>query len=171
MDVNEQRHALSEVQAAIHRVFLSLKSLLLNGIQYAVIHQEVFTGFLEKAASDLLAELMKLEACAGLAPIARHAKVRQLIAELVSKSEALIQVVSGLASFRTIPVHQLHSAVSQVRILWEEAGRLIGGLETCLQEPEQLPGKSGSDAAFNDFLANLEKILQEEKAASNISAG
>jgi 16S rRNA C1402 (ribose-2'-O) methylase RsmI len=163
----------SEVQAAIYRVALSLDSFILNGIPYGVIHRDLFNGFLEKTASDLLTELASLEHHAPEAPITSQAKVRELLAALQAKCQQLIDLTTSLNSFRILPVQQLGAKLSQVPLLRAECVQLIQDLEAHFRTPkpfyENRP--SHSIAAVNAFLANLERMFEEERGSSKEGAG
>jgi hypothetical protein len=158
-----------EVQAAIYRVALSLDALLLNGIPFGVIRQAVFSGFVEKTASNLLREIGNLENQITQAPTPGPGRVPEVLAALRAKSQQLIAVVTGLRSFPTLPLQQLRCTVSQIPLLRGECVRLIQELEACFHVPKPFyqSRPSHSTASVDDFLANLERAFMEAWAASN----
>ena len=89
-----------------------------------------------------------------------------------SESEScqqLIDLVTGLRTFRTLPIQQLRSAVSRIPILRAECVGRLQELEVCFETPKPFyPSRpSHSTAAVNDFLANLERLFADEWAVSN----
>ena len=164
MNTIQPKDDFTETQAAIYRVALSLDSFLLNGIPYGVIHQGFFNGFLEKLANILLTELASLEAQAPHAPIAVRPKVTEAVATLRTKCQQLIDRVTGLSSFRIVPLDQLRSLVSQVPLLREACVRQLQELEASFQVPKPFyrSRPSHSTAAVNDFLADLEHVFTRE---------
>lgn len=157
-----------EVQVAIYRVALSLDSFLLNGIPIGVVHQAVFNGFLQKTAGNLLSELATLEEHARDAPATSQPQVTIALAALRARCENLIDLVTGLGSFRTLSLEQLGSTVSQIPVLREACVQRIQELESCFRTPRPFyqSRPSYSAAAVNDFLTNLERLFVEEWRAS-----
>jgi len=168
MNTNQHQEDFPEVQAAIYRVALSLDSFLLNGIPYGVIHRDVFDGFLEKTAGNLLTELGRLEEHTPHAPATHQPKVTAVLVALTTKCQQMIDLAKGLTSFRTFSLEQLRSAVSQVPLLRGECVRLIKELECCFRTPKPFyqSRPDRSTASVNDFLANLAQVFAEEWAAS-----
>jgi hypothetical protein len=168
MDTKQLQPDFPEIQAAIYRVALSLDSLLLNGIPVGVIHRDLFNGFLQKTASNLLAELARLEEEAPHAAATSQSRVTELLAGLRERCQKLIELVTSLGSFRTLPLPQLRSAVSQIPLLRGECVQRIEELEVCLRTPKPFYGSrpAHSTAAMNDFLANLERVFTEAWTAS-----
>ncbi len=169
MSMNVCHDNFPEVQAAIYRVALSLDSLLLNGISIGVVCGDVFNSFLQKTADDLLEALASLEQSASHAPATLHPKITEVLGTLRAKCQQLIDLVTGLRTFRALPLQQLHSLVSQIPLLRGECVQLIPGLEDCFGTPKPFyqSRPSHSTATVNDFLNNLESVLTEERAASN----
>ena len=169
MSAKQPQDDLPEVQAALYGLALSLDAFLLNGIPYGVLRREVFNGFLEKTAGNLLRDMANLERQAPHAPAPSQPKVTGLLAVLRAKCQQMIDLVSGLSSFRALPLQQLRSTVAQIPPLRGECVRLIQELEACFQTPKPFyPSRpSHSTATMNDFLANLEGVFAEEWAASN----
>ena len=157
-----------EVQGAIYCVALSLDSFLMNGIPHDVIHRTVFNGFLQKTASNLLRELARLEQHAPHAPSASQPKVMTVLASLRTKCEQLIDLVTGLSTFRTLPLPQLRSTVAQIPLFRRECVQLIQELEGCFQTPKPFyhSRPSHSTAAVDAFLANLDLDFVQEWSAS-----
>lgn len=156
------------IQAAIYRVALSLDAFLLNGIQSGVLQRAVFPAFLEKTSSNLLRDLASLEEEAPQTPGGGQPKVTDMLAALRAKCQQLIGLVSGLSSFRTLPLQQVRVIVSQIVLLREECVQLIQELEGCLRTPKPFHPTRPSDstAAVTQFLGNLERVFTEEWAAS-----
>jgi hypothetical protein len=173
MNPNQHPDEFPEVQAAIYRVALSLDSFLLNGIPYGVIRRDAFNGFLEQRASTLLAELASLEEHAPEAPVASQPKVREVLAALRAKCQQLIDLATGLGSFKTLPLQQLRATVAPIPLLRGECVQLLQELEACFRTPKPFyPSRpSHSAATVDDFLANLERLFEEEWAASRVGAG
>jgi len=173
MNTNQDQDDFPEVEAAIYRVALSLDSFLLNGIPYGVVHGAVIPGFLEKTAENLLTPLASLEQHASEAPASSQAKVREVLAALRAKCQQLIDLVTGLSSFRTLPLPQLRVAISQVPLLRTECVQLIQELEVCFRTPKPFyeSRPSHSTASMNAFLANLERMFEEERAAGKLGQG
>jgi hypothetical protein len=167
MNTKQDNEDFPEVQAAIYRVSLSLDSFLLNGIPYGAIHGDVFNGFLEKTATNLLTELATLDQQAPHAPVADQPKVREILAALRVKCQEVIDLVTGLRSFRNVPRQQWCADVSRIPLLRGECVRLIQEVERCFRTPKpfysSLPGHS--TAAVNAFLTNLERMFTDEQTA------
>lgn len=153
------------VHGAIHGAALSLDSFILNGIPCGVLQESAFPGFLEKLAGNLLRDLARLEQHVSGAS---QVESRQVLAALVEKCRQLIDLVSGLRSFRALPLDKLRTAVVQIPLLHEECAQLIQRLEACLRIPKPLyqPRAGHSTSATDDFLANLGKVFEEEWATS-----
>jgi hypothetical protein len=173
MNTNQHQDDFPEIQAAIYRVALSLDSFLLNGIPYGVLHGAVIPGFLEKTASNLLMPLASLEQLAAEAPASSQSRVREVLAALRVKCQQLIDLVTGLRSFRTLPLQQLRATISQIPLFWDECVQLIQELEACFHTPNPFyqSRPSHSTAMVNHFLANLERAFAEERAASKSVTG
>jgi hypothetical protein len=163
---NKDEHL--EVQAAIARVALSLDAFLVNGIPNGVLNRPVFDGFLEKAAGSLLDQLTELEDFARGAPVPRQAKIGEDLAALRTGCQQLIDLVTGLISFRTLPLAQVRAVVSRIAPLRAGCVCLIEELEVQLQTTEHFfqSRPSHSAASLNAFLANLEAIFVQEWNAS-----
>ncbi|HWG44880.1 MAG TPA: hypothetical protein VN688_19055 [Gemmataceae bacterium] len=168
MNTQQHQEDFPEVQTAIYRVALSLDSFLVNGIPYGVIHRDVFNGFLEKTASNLLMELARLEEHAPHVPVAHQLKIKAILAAVQAKCQKIIEIVTELISFRDFPLEHLHSLVSRISILREESVSLIEELECCFQTPKPFYQSRPvhSTATMNDFFTNLEYTLAEEWTAS-----
>ena len=173
MNTKQVQEDFPEIQGAIYGVALSLESLLLNGIPYGVLQRDLFAGFLEERAGDLLRDLASLEEHVPDAPIANQPKVREVLAGLRAKCRQLIDLVTGLSRFRTLPFQELCAAVSQVPLLRAECVQLIQELEACFRTPKPFYESRPSHltATVNAFLANLERMFEEERAASKVGAG
>jgi hypothetical protein len=156
------------VQAAIYGVALSLDSLLLNGIPYGVLHGAVIPGFLEKTADILLGDLKSLEEHVPDSPVSCQPKVREILAALRAKCHQLIDLLTGLISFRTLPLQQVQATVSGIPLLRGECVRLIQELEGLFQTPKPFyqSRPSHSTANVSGFLANLERMFEEERTTS-----
>jgi len=158
-----------EVQRAIYGVALSLDSLLVNGIPYGVFLRAMAPSFLEMRASNLMRDLASLEEQVPHVPDTSQPRVAELLASLRARCQQIVDLVSGLTSFRTIPLEQVRSTVRQIPPLRGECVRLIQELEACLHTPrpfyQSRPGDSTADV--NAFLANLERAFAEEWAATN----
>lgn len=170
MKTNQQPDDFPEIQASIYRVALSLDSFLLNGIPYGVIHRDMFNGFLEKTATTLLTALASLEEQARHTPTTNQAKVTEVLARLRAGCQQLIDLVTGLISFRTFPLEQLPSMVSQVPLLRDACVHQIQQLEACFQtsKPFYTSRPAHSTASVEGFLDNLESMfIQEWSTASS----
>jgi hypothetical protein len=154
---------------AIYRVALSLDAFLLNGIPCGVIHRDIFDGFIEKTASTLLGELSHLENQVAQRPVTSQHRVTETLAALRTKCQQLIDVVTGLTSFRALSLEELRSTISQIPLLREECAQLIGELEACLGTPQPfyLSRPAHAAAAVEGFLTNLQQIFTEAWAAAN----
>jgi hypothetical protein len=172
MNTNQHQDDFPEVQGAIYRVALSLDSFLLNGIPYGVLQEAVFPGFLEKVAGNLLMPLASLEQHAPEAPGPSQTQVREVLAALRAKCQELIDLVTGLRSFRTLPLQQVRATISQVPLLRGKCAQLLQELEVCFKTPKPFYQfrPSHSTATVNDFLANLERMFEEERNASTVGA-
>lgn len=169
MDTKQHQDDFPEVQAAIYGVALSLDSFLMNGIPYGVIHQAFFNGFLQKTATTLLRDLTTLQTQVEHIPAHSQPKVTEVLGTLRTKCQQIIDLVSELRSFRTLPLQQLRSTVSRIPLLRGECVRLIQELEDCFQTPKPFYQSRPADstASVNDFLSNLEQLLTEEWLASD----
>ena len=168
MNTNQPQDDFPEVQAAIYRVALSLDAFLLNGIPYGVLHEAMFPGFLEKVADNLLTPLASLEGHAPHAPDASQPKIREVLAAMRAKCQQLIDLVTGLLSFRTLPPQQVRATLSRLPLLRGECVQMLQELEVCFQTPTPFyPSRpSHSITTMNDFLANLDRMFDEERNAS-----
>jgi hypothetical protein len=168
MNAMQHQTDFPEVQEAIYRVALSLDAFLLNGIPYGVIQRDVFNGFLQTTAGNLLTELARLEEEAPHAAVASQSKVGELVASLRTRCQQLIDLMTGLSSFRTQSLEQLRSTVSQIPLLREQCVQLIQELEGWLRTPQPFyqSRPAHSAATVNDFLSNLECAFAEEWRAS-----
>lgn len=173
MNTKQLQDDFPEVQAAIYRVALSLDAFLLNGIPYGVIHRDLFNGFVAKTASNMMRELASLEVQAPHAAIANQSEVAAILAALGARAQQLIDLVTGLSSFRTQSLQQLRSTISQIPLLRGECVQLIQELEDCLQTPKPFyqSRPAHSTAAVNDFLTNLEGVFIQEWNASGEYTG
>jgi hypothetical protein len=158
-----------DVQAAIYRVALSLDAFLLNGLQYGVLSNTIFPGFLQKTASNLLRDLTSLEGQVPQKPRDSQPQGTEVVAALRSKCEHMIDLVTRLSSFRTLPLEQVRATVSQILLLREQCVQLIQELEGCFRtsEPFYQTRPSNSAATMTDFLGRLEDTVTKEWAASN----
>ncbi len=158
-----------KIQGAIYGMALSLEAFLLNGIPYGVLQQVIGAGFLQKTAGNLLRELESLESQAAQTPVSNRLKVREVLAALRAKCQQLIDLVTGLGSFRTLPLQQVRAAVAQIPTLRGECVQRIQELEACFQTPKPFyqSRPAHSTAMVNHFLADLEPMFTEEWAAAN----
>jgi hypothetical protein len=168
MNTMQLQEDFPEVQAAIYRVALSLDAFLLNGIPSGVIHRTVFDGFVEKTAGNLLGALAQLETQVTSDHVIGQHRAREILAALRVKSQELIDVVTGLTSFRTLSLQELRSTISRIPLVRGECVRLIEELEACLGTPKPFyqSRPSYSTVAMDDFLANLEQLFTEARAAA-----
>src|SRR5581483_1081352 len=173
MSTKQLQADVPAVQAAIYGVALSLDALLLNGIQYGVLQRAVFPTFLEKASSNLLRDLTSLEEQAPQAPGGSQPNVTGALAALKAKCHQLIALVSGLSSFRTLPLQQVRDTVAQILLNREACVQRIQDLEGCLRTPKPFyPARPGdSTATVTEFLGNLERVLTEEWSAAEWNRG
>jgi hypothetical protein len=169
----QQWNDFPDVQAAIYRVALSLDAFLLNGIQYGLLHRASSNDFLKKTAGNLLRDLASLEEQALHAPGDGQPRARELLAALRAACHQVIDLVTGLSSFRALSLDQLRSVVSQISPLREVCVQQIQELEGCFQTPtpfyESRP--AGSVAAVSAFLANLERAFVDEWTAAREQEG
>jgi hypothetical protein len=158
-----------EVQAAIYGVALSLDAFLLNGVQYGVLQQATFPGFLEKTAGNLTRDLANLEKQVEKGPVAGQPRIAELLGALRTTCRQLIDLVTGLGSLRALSLEQVRSSVSLIPLLRGECVQLIQELEVSLGTPKPFyPSRPAhSSAAMTAFLANLERGFTEAWAAAN----
>ncbi len=156
------------VQGAIYGVALSLDAFLLNGLPYGVLHEAVFPGFLEKVADNLMRDLASLEQHSPHAPDASQPKIRQVLAALRATCQQLIDLVTGLCSFRTLPIQEVRATLSRIPSIRGECAQMLQELEVCFQTPTPFyqSRPSHSITMMNDFLANLDRLFEEERNAS-----
>jgi hypothetical protein len=168
MSTKELPVDVPDVQGAIYGVALSLDAFLLNGIQYGVLQNSVFPGFLQKTSDNLLRELASLEELASHAPAGSEAKVTELLASLRAKCCQLIDLVASLISFRSLPFEQMREVVSQIQPLRGECVRLIEELEACFQTSQPFYRTRPADtmARLTEFLTNVEPLLMQDGTAS-----
>jgi hypothetical protein len=164
MNSKQLQDDLQEAQAAIYRVALSLEAFLLNGIPYGVIQRDIFNGFLENAAGNLLTEVTRLEEQASHAPDRNRSKITGVLKQLRAKCQQLIERVTGLISFRILSPENLRSAVSQLPLLHQDCVRQIQELETYFvtSKPFYQSRPAHAAAVMNAFLNNLEKLFAQE---------
>jgi hypothetical protein len=160
---------VSDVQAAIYRVALSLDAFLLNGIQYGALQNTLLPGFLQKTSGNLQRDLASLEGLAPQAPLDSQRQVTGILAALRVKCDQLIDLVTRLSSYRTLPLEQVRALVSQIRLLRERSVQLIQELEGCFQTPKPFyqTRPSSSTATMTEFFGHLEDMFAKEWAASN----
>lgn len=173
MSTKPQLDDFPEIQAAIYRVALSLDSFLMNGIPFGVIQQDVLDGFLQKTATTLLSHVTALEGQVPHAPTGSQPEGTAILGALRAACHQLIARVTGLRSFRTLPVEQLRSTLLQIPLLRGECVQRIQELEACFETPKPFYSSrpDHSTAAVNDFLANLERLFAEERAVATADAG
>jgi hypothetical protein len=173
MNTKQSSDDFPGVQAAIYGMAISLDAFLLNGIQFGVLQRAGGNGFLQKTASNLLRDLASLEEHGRQAPATSQPRVDEVLAALRATCQQVIDLVTGLSSFRTFPLQQLRATVSQITLLRGECVQRIQELEACFQTSrpfyQSRPGHS--TAAVNDFLANLQQLFAEEWAAANADRG
>lgn len=171
MNADQLQAEFPEVQAAVYRVALSLDSFLVNGIPYGVIRRDFFNGFLERTAENLLKDLAALEEQALQAPAVDQPVVREALAALRAACQQLVDLVSGLSAFRTLPLEQMRSTVSQIPVFREACVQRIQEVESCFRTPKPFyPSRPAHSAAtVNDFLTGLERIFEDEWSASRTS--
>jgi hypothetical protein len=169
MNANQQQDDFPEVQADIYRVALSLDAFLLNGIPYGVLQRTLLPGFLEKTADNLLMPLANLEQHALEAPAFIQLEVREALGTLRTRCQQLIDLTTSLTSFKTLPLDQMRSAVSQIRSLRQDCVRLLQELEVCFRTPNPFYSSrpSHSTASINAFLANLEHMFEAERTSTS----
>ena len=173
MNTNQQQDNFPEIQQAIYGVALSLDSFLLNGIPYGVLQRAVLPGFLEKTADNLLGDLANLEQHAPEAPAFGQSQVREVLTALRARCQQMIDIAIRLSSFRTLTIPQLRTVVSQIPHLRGECVQLLQQLEVWFRTPKPFyqSRPSHSTATVNAFLANLERMFEEERMAANVGAG
>jgi 16S rRNA C1402 (ribose-2'-O) methylase RsmI len=158
-----------EIQEAIYRVALSLDALLVNGIQQGVLHHNVFPGFLEKTEESLKQDLTSLEEQTPLVCGVSQPQVTAILASLAARCQQLMDLVTGLASFTTLPLQRLRSILAHIPLLRGECVQLIQELEARCHVPKPFyqsrPGHS--TAAVDEFLANLDRAFVEAWNAAN----
>jgi hypothetical protein len=84
----------------------------------------------------------------------------------------VIDLVTRLSAFRTLPLAYLRATVAQIPLLRGEFMQLIQGLETCFQTPKPFY-QSRPDyltAAVEHHLANHERLFAKEWEASHSPA-
>lgn len=164
MSTQQLQDDFPEHQAAIYGVALSLDAFLINGILYGVLQREYLPDFLEKTAHNLFRELARLEALPPHIPPASQSKVADALAALRSKCQQLIDLVSRLSLFRSLPLEQLRTTVSQIPLLRQACVQHIQELESYFQVPRPFyqSRPAHSTAAVNNFLADLENIFAQE---------
>jgi hypothetical protein len=168
MTATKNKSDYLELQAAITRVALALDAFLVNGIPNGVLNNAVFDGFLAKAAGSLLDQLTELEESAKGAPVPSRAKTDEDLAALRTRCQQLIDLVTGLISFRTLPLAQVRAAVSRIAPLRAECMSLVEKVEAQCQTPEHFyqSRPSHSTTSLIAFLANLDAIFVQDWNAS-----
>lgn len=168
MNITEHQDDFPEDQAAIYGVALSLDAFLINGILYGVLQRDLLPGFLEKTADNLLRDVARLEAQSTHAPPASQPRMAEALTTLRIRCQQLIDLVSGLSSFRSLSLEQLRTTVSQIPLLREACVQQIQELERCFQVPKPFyqSRPMHSTAGVNNFLADLENIFIQERNAS-----
>lgn len=146
---------------------MSLDSFLLNGIPIGVFHRDVFQGFLEKTGSNLLRDLASLEEEARHTATAKQAQVAEILTNLRTRCQQLIDLVTELISFRTMPLEQLRATVAQIPRLRDACMQQIQKMEACFHTPKPFyqSRRTDSTASVNGFLADLENLFTQERNA------
>jgi hypothetical protein len=159
---------LPAIQEAIYRFALSLDSFLVNGIQYGVLQHVASEGFLERAAGNVVRDLVHLEEMAQPDLPARQTRVTEMLSVLRAKCQQLIDLVRGLGSFRTLSHEELQQAVSQIPALREGCVQRIQEIEGCFQTPKPFYQSRPvhSTATVDGFLADLERLFEEQWSVS-----
>jgi len=173
MNTTQTRDHLSEIQAAIYGVALSLDSFVLNGITYGVLQRAIFAGFLEKTANNLSGEMAMLEDVAREIAASDERKAAAIVDELRAKGQELIDLVTTLTSFKSMPIQQLRLNLAQIPALRAECVRLLQDLEVRFQTSRPFYRSQANTAApaMNDFLSNLERMFEDELSSSPVRAG
>lgn len=164
MTANQPPEDFPAIQGAIYGVALSLDSFLLNGIPIGVFRGDVFKGFLEKVARNLLRDLATLEEETRRPATADQAQVTEILAKLRTNCQQLIDLVAGLISFRTLPLEQLRARVSRIPCLRDACVQQLQELEACFRTPKPFYQSRPTDstASVNGFLADLENLFTQE---------
>lgn len=171
MSTTEPRLESSEVEAAIHRVALSLDAFLVNGLQYGALGRVTADGLLTKAAASLLTDLASLaEQVRQAAP--DQAPVAEGLAGLRAQCQHLVELVTGLKSFRTLPLEQVRGAAQRIVALRDTCAAHIRQLEISLRVPRSYSSSRPAiaAAAVERFLAGLEETFTREWADSRSDA-
>jgi hypothetical protein len=157
------------VQTGIYGVALALDALLMNGIQYGVLQQAVFPGFLQKTAGNLTRDLANLEAQLPHGAVAGGPRAAELLGALKARCQQLMDMVTGLTSFNALSLEEVRSIVSRIPPVRLECVQLIQELEACLGTPKPFyPSRpSHSTAAVKNFLAGLERVFAEAWTAAH----
>lgn len=150
--------ATGSLQAALHRVALSLDALIVNGTQFGLLHP--VPGFLDKVAGILVADLGRLEASVG-----DEAEV----AALSAACSRALQRMKGLEGFRR---QSWFDILASVAALIEERAafmRLVREIEERLGivQPFHLARSAHSAEAVDAFLTTLDKAFAEEWTLAN----
>jgi hypothetical protein len=168
MSTKQRNVDFPEVQAAIYGVALSLDAFLLNGVPYGVLQRSGFKGFLEKTACNLMRDFADLEGQVPRTPVAIQPKVKDVLGALRATCQQLIEVVTGLRSFREFPLLELRSTVARILLLRSDCVQRIQELEGYLRTPKPFYVSRPAHSTVNvdAFLANLERLFVEEWNAS-----
>ena len=167
MNTQQLEAGFLDLQSAIYGVALSLDAFLLNGIQYGVLQRVVFDDFLQKTALNLLRDLDSLD------EHAERTSPRPVIADILTairaRCQQVIDLVTSLSSFRSLPLPQVRLAVSRITPMREDCIWRIQELEALARTPKPFyrSRSEHSTAAIDDFLSGLERAFVEEWTASN----
>ena len=153
-----------DLQSAIYGVALSLDAFLVNGISYGILQRVVFDDFLQKTARNLLRDLETLKE-----QVEQTSVPRADLAAIRARCQQIIDLVTGLRSFRSLPLPDVRLAVSQIPPLRSECVRLIEDLEAQLHTAKPFyPSRPELSAiAVDEFLSGLDRAFVDEWTASH----
>lgn len=149
------------IQSALHRVALSVDTLLVNGLPYGVLQPAAGEGFLQQVIDSLMADLASLDAQIGNASVA----------PLRANIEELTRMARDLSSFRTQPLSLARWHLERIRFVRAACVQQIQQLETRfgIPKPFDQARPAHSAAAVEAFLAQLEDALVREWDAGRAS--
>ena len=148
----------------ISQLALSLDSLIVNGIQFGVFLGITPNDFVQNLSDRLLSDLEALDEPLQTASDPR--KAQDALLDLRAQLHRLIDLVTRLQSFRSMPLSELRSLVSQIPPLRHRCLNLIQDLDHCLNGPNPNYHRSSEPPGRSDFFANLEALFDENWKSS-----
>lgn len=165
MVTNHYTVDVPQLEPAIHGVALSLDAFFINGLQYGVLQQDTFPGFLQKTADNLMRDLSNLEDLASQMEAADRGFIQGTLTLLRDRIQQLVESALHLMRFRALTLDEVRSTVSRILFFREECVNLVKDMEVQLQTEKPFYTVR-KNASVLDYLADYERLITEAWTAA-----